>query len=134
MYSMQAGGDDRRMEVRRLRTPAESRALSDSGEYDTAEESRKSTGDSAGGNLFLKQELNHEVDAARTESKSQFRNPKSQILKCSSLSLRVFEAGIMVSFSDSLSAGGKVFTDKYFTFLTVDPFHTFLRYLHFILH
>jgi len=49
MYSMQAGGDDRRMEVRRLRTPAESRALSDSGEYDTAEESRKITGDSSVG-------------------------------------------------------------------------------------
>jgi len=47
------------------------------------------------------------VDSARMETKSQFRNPKSQILKCSSLSLKVFEAGIMVSFSDSLSAGGE---------------------------
>ena len=58
---------------------------------------------SAGG----EQELNHAVDSARTETKSQFRNPKSQILKCSSLSLRVFEAGILVTFSDSLSAGGE---------------------------
>ena len=38
-------------------------------------------------------------DSAWTKSKSQFRNPKSQILKCSSLSLWAFEAGIMVSFS-----------------------------------
>ena len=76
-------------------------------------ESRDKTAETPTGAKFLKQELNHEVDSARTESKSQFRNPKSQILKCSSLSLRVFEAGIMVSFSDSLSAGGELFLLTY---------------------
>ena len=92
-------------------------------------ESRKSTGDSAGGdnipipksqipNFFVPDDSPAclklywmkkfiAVDSARMETKSQFRNPKSKILKCSSLSLRVFEAGIMVSFSDSLSAGGE---------------------------
>jgi len=80
---MQAGGDDRRMEVRRLRTPAEFRALSDSGEDDPAEESRKITGDSSVG-----ENLNLNMFYSIT-----FLDSRSRLLIDCILILNVFNAG-----------------------------------------